>query len=350
MDFLLFEDDDLDLMHQAINKLQLCFHPAYAPMGHFSVHDLFDMQDDEKRIIVIADRNIVSPICEIATNGMLNDDYRMRKIALFVTWSKFARVQLSSGLGLYENDTSGLASTSGEENRLQFLHGVNEIPSQVWKALAYGQIDSIPERYLYKKGAVQDIKYDFSDDLLYLCNEAAIIKITQLIRTQGMSGIDKFIAFMNWYADHLDIAESIMVYAAFVFMNVKDVAKPKGCMSKDYEKAVAGIRNQAWDITYITAWSMRYRNESGNNITMFATDDITQKIIVVNVIPPGQCGEAINAVFKTKAQQQKVEHFADTKLGPARVRPFGDKPWEERVSIVQKLIHEEYEILRKMFE
>ena len=45
MDFLLFEDDDLDLMHQAINKLQLCFHPTYAPMGHFSVHDLFDIQN-----------------------------------------------------------------------------------------------------------------------------------------------------------------------------------------------------------------------------------------------------------------------------------------------------------------
>ena len=69
-----------------------------------------------------------------------------------------------------------------------------------------------------------------------------MIKITQLIRTEGMSGIDKFIAFMNWYTDHLDIAESIMVYAAFIFMNVKDVAKSKGCLSKDYEKAVAGIR------------------------------------------------------------------------------------------------------------
>ena len=212
MSILIFEDDDLDLMHQAINRLQLCFHPIYAPEGHFSAHDLLEMQRDEKKIIVIADRNIVSPICEIATNGKLNDDYRMRKVALFVTWSKFARVQLSSGLGLYESDSSGLANTSGEENRLQFLHGVDVIPSQIWKALAYGQIDSIPEPYLYKKGFIRDIKYDFNNNLLYLCNEAAMIKITQLIREEKMSGIDKFIAFMNWYADHLDIAESIMVY------------------------------------------------------------------------------------------------------------------------------------------
>ena len=102
-------------------------------------------------------------------------------------------------------------------------------------------------------------------------------------------------------------------------------------------------------ITYITAWSMKYRNETANNITMFATDDTTQKIIVVNVIPPGQCGEAINAVFKTKSQQKRIEQFADAKLGSARIRPFGDKTTEEKVTIVRKLVNEEYKLLQKMF-
>ena len=346
---MLFEDDELDKLHEAINKLQLCFHPTYAPNGHFSAHDLFELQDDKKQVIVIADRNIVSPICEIATKGMLNDEYRMRKIALFITWTKYTRVQLASGLSLYENDSSGLASTSGEENRMQFLHGVDRIPCQFWKALAYGEIDQIPESYLYKDKEVHNIKYDFNDDFLYLSNEAAIIKIAQLLKTQEMSGIDKFIAFMNWYTDHLDIAESIMVYAAMVFKNVPHVDVPKGCMSKDYDKAVAGIRNQAWDITYIVAWSIRYRNEIGNSITMFATDDVTQKSIVVNIIPPGQCEELLNAAFDTKSQRKKLELFANAKLGPARIRPFGDTPLTEKVAIVKQLIKEEYDILRKMY-
>ena len=85
-------------------------------------------------------------------------------------------------------------------------------------------------------------------------------------------------------------------------------------------------------------------------ITMFATDDTTQKIIVVNVIPPGQCGEAINAVFNTKSQQKKIESFSNSKLGPARVRPFGNKRLEEKVAIVQKLVYKEYEALRKSFK
>lgn len=42
-----------------------------------------------------------------------------------------------------------------------------------------------------------------------------------------MQPIDKFIGFMNWYTDHLDISESIMVYAAMVFANIPNVSPPK---------------------------------------------------------------------------------------------------------------------------
>lgn len=121
MGLLLFEDDDLDLLHEVINNLQICFHHVYAPDGHFSVKSLFELQNDDNNVRIIADRNIVSPICEIATKGKLKDSYRMQKIALFVTWAKYIRAQLSSGLGLYESDTSGLSTISGEENRLQFF-------------------------------------------------------------------------------------------------------------------------------------------------------------------------------------------------------------------------------------
>lgn len=137
MGVLIFEDDDLDLLHEIINKLQICFHHTYAPSGQFSVQGLFELQKQEKNVRIIVDRNIISPICEIATKGRMKDTYRMQKVALFVTWSKYIRAQLLSGLGLYENDTSGLCTVSGEENRLQFLHGVDVIPAQLWKMLAF---------------------------------------------------------------------------------------------------------------------------------------------------------------------------------------------------------------------
>lgn len=303
---MLFEDGDLDLLYKVINNLQICFHHVYAPDGHFSVQSLFELQGDDKNVKIIADRNIVSPICEIATKGKLKDTHRMQKISLFVTWTKYIRAQLSSGLGLYESDTSGLSTISGEENRLQFLHGVDIIPSQLWKMLAFGQIDEIPTPYLFKKTKIDNIKYDFSDNLLYLCNQVAIIKITQLIRTPEVSGVDKYLSFMEWYAKHMDIAESIVFYAACVFMDVNHASKPKGSKSNNYQKVLAGINNQAWDITYITAWSMQYRNEKSNDITMFATDDKTQKVIAVNILPPGELANALRAIFTDEQDYRRV--------------------------------------------
>lgn len=74
--------------------------------------------------------------------------------------------------------------------------------------------------------------------------------------------------------------------------------------SKSFDEVQKGVKNQAWDITYITTWSMLYYNEIQGTCNMFATDDTTQKIIIVNVIPTGQCADAIDAIFTTKAQRK----------------------------------------------
>lgn len=348
MSFLYFEDNELNDMYQAINKLQICFHPTYAPNGQFTAHSTFKLQAVDKGITVIADKNLVSPICEIARTGTLKDKYRLQKVALFVTWSKYLNACLTCGIGLLENDTSGLSTATGEENRLQFLHGVDKIPSIIWKDIAFGYRDCVPKLFLFKGPVVESKEYKFDDNLLLLCNETAMVKMAQLIRTPNMQPIEKFISFMNWYADNLDIAESIMVYAAMVFANIPNVSPPKKVQSKKFEQVVKGLKNQSWDITYITAWSMQYYNEAYDSCCMFATDDNTQKIIVINVIPPGECGRAIDAIFQTKSQREKLKEFSETKLGAARVRPFGDMTIDDKVAVSKKLLCCEYNTLERM--
>lgn len=149
MSFLCFEDDEIDDMHKAINNLQMYFHPEYASVGKFSVENVFKLQSREKEIIVIADKNLVSPICEIATNGFLKDKIRMQKVALFVTWTKYLNPRLTCGIGILENDTAKLSTITGEENRLQFLHGVDAIPATIWKDIAFGYRDEVPISFRY---------------------------------------------------------------------------------------------------------------------------------------------------------------------------------------------------------
>ena len=126
------------------------------------------------------------------------------------------------------------------------------------------------------------------------------------------------------------------------------MSPPKKAQSKSFDEVQKGVKNQAWDITYITTWSMLYDNETQESCNMFATDDITQKIIIVNVFPPGQCAEAISAIFTTKAHRKKLKELAEKKLGSARVRPFRNMNEDEKIAAVKGLLDREYEDLRKM--
>lgn len=348
MSYLAFEDDELDIMLDIINKMQICFHPRYARDGHFSIHDIFDLQSDSNDILIIADKNIVSPICEIAATGSLKNQERMQKVAFFITWSKFINARVTCGLGLLENDTSGLCSTNGEAQRQQFLHAVDSIPAMMWKNLAFGYIDRIPELYIFKGEKTEKTEYVLNDDLLLLTCEAAIIKIVEILKSSSSKPIDRFISFMNWYTDNLDIADSIVAYAAMAFTNAEHVSLPQKSMSPCYEEVYKGILNQSWDITYIVTWSQQYYKESNGQCWMFATDDITQKAIVVNTIPPGEISNAICAAFPTRAEIKKLEEFESAKLGNARVRPFQGMSEEEKITAVKQLITQEQETLKKM--
>lgn len=350
MDYLGFKDDELELFIQAVNKSQMFFHPKFAPYGEFSIENIFELQKGNKDILIIADKNFVSPVCEIAKNGKIKDADRFQKVALFVTWTKFINARTTCRIGLLENDTAGLSTITGEESRQMFLHGLDNIPAQIWKDIAFGYREEIPPQYLFDKVTPDEKEYDYKDGLHLLSNEAAMIKIVQLIRTSDLAPIDKFDCFMRWYADNLDIAESIMVYAAMVFGNIKWVAKPKSATSIDYQKVVKGIKNQAWDITYITTWSTEYYYETEEKCVMFATDDKTQKIVVANVIPQGQAATAVDSIFHTKSEAKKLEKLAMEKLGAARIRPFAGKSREEQKEIIKKLLLSEYDILRNMIE
>lgn len=333
-----------------MNALQMCFHPIYAPEGQITVEGFLELSHSNKDIMIIADKNIISPICEIASKGFLSDKLRMQKIAMFVTWSKYLRSRVTSGIGLLENDTAGLSSVTGDESRLQFLHGIERIPPQIWKNIAFGIIDEVPSYYLYKPYTHNKKEYVLHDDYLFLSTEAAIIHLVKLARCSTQNSIDTFISFMNWYADHLEIAESIIVYAALVFSRSPNIALPKNINSNNYERVVKGIRNQAWDITYIAIWSMHYYNEPSQQCTFFATDDNTQKRIIVNTIPQGQYGSTLRTIFHTKTEEKKLNSLFEAKFGRARKKPYQDFSEVEKITAIKKLIASEYDELKAMLK
>lgn len=336
MPVLIFEDNELDILIDAVNAMQVCFHPQYAPDGHFSARDLIELSSDKDDVLIIADKNIISPICEIASTGSHKSEEQLRRAACFVLWSRFLNARMSCGLSIAETDTAGISKAPGETERQQFFHGVDVIPSFIWKGLAFGNLEEIPEQFLYAGKKAVEENYSFENTIDLLSNKAVIAKIIEILRDVTSSPIDQFLSFMEWYAACLPLTPCVILYAAMVFTDTHDVQKPKFSNSADLNKVFKGIMNQAWDLTYITSWNRIGHIKQPGQEYLFATDDNTQKSILVNLF---KCypdiSAALNACFPKKRDMNRISDFYSIMLGGSSVNPLNGKTEHEQFILIK---------------
>lgn len=344
MNVMVFENDELNILIEVINKLQILYHPTYAPDGKFNLDVIIKLQNMNTMIFV--DNNFLSPIYELVTTGSLRNEKQLLKVAAMVLFSKFLNARATCGLALFENDTAEKSTISAEEKRQAFIYAFDKIPPFIWKQLAFGVIDSIPETFRSDFFIEQDkANYKNNDELHYLMHRVSIMKIVHLLKDSELDGFKKFTTFFEWHADNLIIAESVLVYALLVYGNIDHAHAPKNYNSGDFCKVISGINNQAWDMFYLTHWSTYYYDEHDDNVYMFATDDITQKMIVVNNHPNGFVDIA-STIFSSKNQKAKLIDLFNSKLGINRVNPLKDKTKEQKIEYIKNL----YKITEEEFK
>ena len=79
---------------------------------------------------------------------------------------------------------------------------------------------------------------------------------------------------------------------------------------------------------------------------MFATDDITQKFILANILPQGEWINAVASTFKTKTEHQELEKLLNDNFGKNRIRPFINMPDGAKIQIVRNLICNGYKEIK----
>ena len=109
-----------------------------------------------------------------------------------------------------------------------------------------------------------------------------------------------------------------------------------------------GIKNQAWDIFYVSQWSTFYYKNTENDVYALATDDNTLKMIVANSIPDGQSRVLIDYLFNTPSQQKAIDDFYEEKLGINRRKPFEKNEYEKRLNIVKTVLKQQLMELQKI--
>lgn len=334
LDFIILEDEDLELVWGTINDLQMIFHPRISKDGKINFKELMKYRN-EKQINIILDRNILSRLIKLINVGFLNDKFEMRKLGLLLVWINMNHIKIIPSLAIMEH-----ANKICDEEQAQFelseLKKYVDYHSILWMLLAKGEINEIPTYNLPPLELDNSISYSEDDDHL-LMHLAAMIHIVFLFRKVNLSPYEKMMSFLKWYYEKLIISESVIIYATMLFTNQKGIKLPKNSNCNDLDRIIEGCRNQAWDLNYLSNWScFHYDEANSDQIFLFATNDNMLKYIIINTFGYNGIYGLINEVF-TKKESQIILDFFDNNQGVKRIKPdFGLNSREYFNSLIEK--------------
>ena len=334
--FLIVNDEDVNFVWDTIQEQQVILHPTIAPDGRFDFKKFFEVKRD-KSLVLILDRNILSSFLKFCEKGSLKNKGESQLIGIILTWAEMNDVAVSAGQAIKEQATQVQSQSEGLTEMQKFLDAFHSYPGQLWLQVAEGKITEIPP-VKFSLTAAQNITVDYTDGGdHYDMAVASLLHVVRLCRNKTQNAVEKFKDFFNWMCDNLLVSEYLLVYAAMLFTGQENIRAPKNSNSTDMDKVVAGCKNQAWDITYLTNWSTLYSYpDEYEQEFLFATNDILLKRIFIN--KHGVYG--FNGLLHEIFTQKDYDNITDCIEGRMknRVKPnFGD----DTHAYFQTLIDEE---------
>ena len=314
MDVLVVDDNDVNFIWDAIQKLQLIFHPSVAPFGKFDYEKFFQSKA-QKPFSLFLDRNILISLFKLCEQGELKNRAEARRVALVMAWAALNGMEVSSGLAVMERASQLHCQESGLLEIQRFQEIMSTYPGQLWVALAEGRITKI-QPISYSQALAQNITVDYAvGGDHYDMALASLLHAVWLYRDKRMNAAEKVREFFQWTCDNLLIGEYMLVYITLLFTGYENIKAPKNANSKDVEKVIAGCENQAWDISYLTHWSTLYEYpDEYPEEFMFATNDILLKRIFLYKNNPYGWNGVLSNVFPKKEYCELAEFIGKITL------------------------------------
>lgn len=328
-DFILLEDNELNEIFEAVNEAELFFHPTKAIDGRLNYKNFLS----DKNKCVIFDRNITSYLIEYTKNGILRDNYSMIIIALIMLFCGINNFQISVGFALQEYSSTQKDKSKIEDELNRFLTIIDNYQSMIWKNVLYSDNKQIPKLLKVNNyNRNMDFINKGAHQLTHECEMLALARIYKSNKTRK----EKIIEFIEWNYENTLICQYTIAYAILLLGEHNEVRPPKNINSKDFNKIINGCINQAWDLTYLSAWSTLYWNEDkSDNTYFFVTNDKLLKFIFyithsgINIV---------DELFNKKESREINNRM--TYLRENRIKP------NVEVDTLEKLLNEEKEKLK----
>lgn len=264
-------DEDVSALEHLL-RASNCFVPPFVGVDPYSVETyILQYAKKQSEFTLLFDRNLYSQVVALAKGSRTTEKSRLT--AGVMAFASCANLQIEPSIALYEGSASG--ARRAWKRDLEIFHRADEIHPVNWAALALGHAERFDRRIPGKRvrsGAAKS--FDPTAKLrFYGFVYPIVLKMATINRVGGRSD-KKMIELLDWmyYCWHFSAPATLLALQALSHDPPKDVFKSIG--STDRKKALAGVRNAAWDLVYITAWFERIKTQSeANEFTVLCSKD-----------------------------------------------------------------------------
>lgn len=210
---------------------------------------------DGMDFMLLPDRNLVSRMAAIAREGLR----RPGKLpdppdSIAVDLMAFAQAMdfdIEPSIAFHE-----LAHRNGNDaamDELSWFRAADHGQAQAWIDLAQGRTDRLP----IAKPAAR-VNHDLARPLdRWTRNYVVTLKIAEL-ELAPLSPLERILSLYRWLVDELFLAGPAASFATMYFSpNARRHRLIKQLRSPERGRAIAGVRNAAWDITYLSDFVLR---------------------------------------------------------------------------------------------
>lgn len=238
--------------------------------AYFAGHYLGIARLNGIQTILLPDRNVVSRMAQVA-KGLSLDEHK-RNAAAILAFAQCLDIQIEPSVAFHE-----LAFNEGTQAALDelswFRIADNGNPHE-WLAAGLGKLDRIPTVGTPPAVAQLDLAKPLKR---WRRNYVVAMKIGELELNGKLNAIQKATALVEWMRDDFILAGPAAMLAFLYFAPKSPPRKGllKSIQSNNREEALAGAKNAAWDITYLSDFARRIDEGSESQQTqyIFATFD-----------------------------------------------------------------------------
>ncbi|WP_156922259.1 hypothetical protein [Azorhizobium doebereinerae] len=252
-----FPIEDVKMIGARLNESQALV-PGFNPptAGITSLEALLYARHVERTtIVVLPDRNVVSRMARAARDGVTHPVDGPTQIAIdLMALSQAMNFDVEPSIAFHElAHHEGNAIANAE---LRWFHAANHGQAEAWIQLALGRTNQLPKIEL---GSPNNL--DLAAPLhRWRCNYAVALRVAAL-ELGAQTPLERAAMLLNWMVSDFIVAGPAAIFAAmFLSPRASRAGMLKQLKSPDRTRAIAGVRNAAWDITHLSDFVRRVKS------------------------------------------------------------------------------------------